>query len=172
MNEAKLNQDLKKALKLAFPSAVVLKHNDRTTSGIPDLSITYLGSTTWLETKLADPEIRDTAIQRDVCIRTSKAGCCLYVIFDNKNTPSTNIVHPLNLQIWRTDPLQRWPGFNNTLVVNYIRSLHQRLAERNKLINEVITEIQEEWNDYSIESGRVHGGSSDKEPKRSSSTRS
>lgn len=57
MTESQWTQKLRKALCAAMPNAVVIKHNDAITSGIPDLSITSFETgpyarVTWLENKL------------------------------------------------------------------------------------------------------------------------
>lgn len=51
MKESKLQGKLIQHLVLGLPKAVIFDHNDRSTAGIPDLSITWGGYTTWLELK-------------------------------------------------------------------------------------------------------------------------
>jgi hypothetical protein len=51
MNEAQLTQKFVRELRQDHPSWVIWKHNDRLSSGIPDLSITRNGRTVWLEVK-------------------------------------------------------------------------------------------------------------------------
>jgi len=52
MNEATVVRAIVDHLRERLPGAVVFKHNDRITAGIPDVSVTYGGRTTWLEVKL------------------------------------------------------------------------------------------------------------------------
>lgn len=55
MTESYLIAELIRRLHLEFPRVVVLKHCDRFTAGIPDLSVSTGGYTTWLEVKLVRP---------------------------------------------------------------------------------------------------------------------
>lgn len=51
MNEGKFTAKLLKHLRQAMPEAVIFKHADKYTAGIPDFSITLDGITTWWEVK-------------------------------------------------------------------------------------------------------------------------
>ena len=51
MNEATLKRALVKAMRTTMPGAVVFRHEDRFTAGIPDISVTWAGITTWWEVK-------------------------------------------------------------------------------------------------------------------------
>lgn len=52
MIESKFTQRLLKALRTEMPGAIILKHSDRYTGGMPDFSITREGRTTWCEVKV------------------------------------------------------------------------------------------------------------------------
>lgn len=52
MTESQFQSKLRRALQARLPKAVIWKHNDRFTAGIPDLSVTHEGRTTWLELKV------------------------------------------------------------------------------------------------------------------------
>jgi hypothetical protein len=54
MTEGTITQDLLGYLKKYLPGAVVLKHCDRFTTGIPDLSVSFKGNTFWFECKYED----------------------------------------------------------------------------------------------------------------------
>lgn len=54
MIEAAISGELLAYLRQVVPKAVILKHADRTTIGVPDFSFTFSGLTTWVETKLID----------------------------------------------------------------------------------------------------------------------
>jgi len=58
VNEATLVKELEKAFKAAMPGCAVLKHNDASTTGIPDLSVTWQGRTAWIEVKYDRPTAR------------------------------------------------------------------------------------------------------------------
>jgi hypothetical protein len=49
---------LERALQVAMPGCAVLKHNDASTAGIPDLSVTWRGKTAWIEVKFDRPAAR------------------------------------------------------------------------------------------------------------------
>ena len=51
MNEATLKGALVKAMRTTMPGAVVFRHEDRFTGGIPDISVTWAGIATWWEVK-------------------------------------------------------------------------------------------------------------------------
>jgi len=55
MTEATVVQKIMKGLRSSLPRAVVFKHADLSTAGIPDISISYAGRTTWVEVKLLRP---------------------------------------------------------------------------------------------------------------------
>lgn len=52
MTEADFQSKLRRALQARLPKAVIWKYADRFTAGIPDLSVTHEGRTTWLELKV------------------------------------------------------------------------------------------------------------------------
>lgn len=52
MTEAQLVARVVKYLRTRFREAVVFKHNDRITAGVPDISITRRPRVTWLEAKM------------------------------------------------------------------------------------------------------------------------
>jgi hypothetical protein len=62
VTEASLKRGLVAAIKDAMPGAVVFRHEDKFTGGIPDLSVTWNGRTVWIEVKRAGEPV--TALQR------------------------------------------------------------------------------------------------------------
>lgn len=50
-NERKISVDLMNYLAPRLKHSLVLKHNDRSTGGIPDISVTWFGPTFWIENK-------------------------------------------------------------------------------------------------------------------------
>lgn len=55
MTESQFQSKLRRALQARLPKAVIWKHNDRFTAGIPDLSVTcgvHPKRTTWIELKV------------------------------------------------------------------------------------------------------------------------
>ena len=51
MLEGAFNRKLKKALEAALPDAYIVKHNEMTTGGVPDLSVSSGPITLWIESK-------------------------------------------------------------------------------------------------------------------------
>lgn len=97
-NEIKITPKLVKFLNSHLPSSyVVRKHNDRITSGDPDISITGDGKTTWWEVKWANPKVEwANELQRIKCVKLAAAGYCRLLVFCAKDEGSTHIVHPEN----------------------------------------------------------------------------
>ncbi len=93
--EARLTQRFLVALKLAAPSAVVLKFNDRTTSGLPDACVTENGRTIWLEFK-RDKIDKWSVLQAQTLLRLSKAshGRAFYVVFVEGKVRLVRILDP------------------------------------------------------------------------------
>ncbi len=52
MTEAKIVRKIVAHLRASLPGAVVFKHADLVTAGVPDISVTFRGKTVWLEVKL------------------------------------------------------------------------------------------------------------------------
>jgi hypothetical protein len=51
MTESEQTRQLIKEIRNLLPKAVVTKHTDSMTGGLPDFSVTYSGSTVWVEAK-------------------------------------------------------------------------------------------------------------------------
>jgi len=52
------NRELVRLLREALPRGVTYKHNDMSTKGIPDISVTYRARTIWIEGKFEDDTAR------------------------------------------------------------------------------------------------------------------
>jgi hypothetical protein len=76
MLESKFTSRLLTTLRAKIPEAVVLKHSDRFTGGIPDFSITIDGATTWFEVKIAPNTT--TTIQWETLRRLKRAYVVIY----------------------------------------------------------------------------------------------
>jgi hypothetical protein len=55
MNETYLKKCLTRELRKRMPTAVVYRHEDAFTAGIPDISVTFLAQTSWIEVKFDRP---------------------------------------------------------------------------------------------------------------------
>ena len=63
MNERSVAQACVNHLRQALRGAVVIKHADKTTASIPDVSVTALCTTWWLELKFTDKPLHDWLAQ-------------------------------------------------------------------------------------------------------------
>lgn len=79
-------------------NGVVFKPNDRATSGIPDISFTAGGRSSWWEVKHAKPFVKGTGLQHLTCRRLAAAGICWYIIYQTCGGKlSTHLVRPSEL---------------------------------------------------------------------------
>jgi hypothetical protein len=112
-------------LRAAIHGAVVIRHEDSATAGIPDLSCTYRRRTTWWEIKLAKPEFPSNGIQELTMLRLDSAGYARYIIFeDNDGEKRSYIVRPKNIKNWKTDVEESWSGWDFESLVEFIRKAH------------------------------------------------
>jgi hypothetical protein len=131
MNERTLVTQLKRALCAGLPGAVVFKHHDTITAGIPDLSVTWRGTTTWIEVKYNTTRIRP--LQHNTLIRLRGHGSAFYVVYRIPHTrlPAESLGGPFEAQktTWVTVPgSSKTPvlfhGWAHSQVAAFIRSLH------------------------------------------------
>lgn len=87
--ESHISRTLVRRLRIALPNAVVFKHNDASTAGIPDISVTYKRRTLWLEVKRGH-HFNDRTSQHVTMLRLGAVGMAYYVLYGN----STVIVRP------------------------------------------------------------------------------
>lgn len=126
MTEADLKRHLVKTIVSTLPNAVVLNHTGAMHAGIPDLSVTWNGHTTWWEVKHAHPTIASRGVQDLMMTRLSKTGTAFYVIYQSvRRVRRTGIVHPQNYKAVGTDIDGTWvDGFNHVFVAEFIREFH------------------------------------------------
>lgn len=122
-----LKGKLVEQIKLIVPGFVILAHQDLVTGGIPDLSLSGYGRTTWWEVKHSVDRKFDTkGIQELTCLRLAAASYCRYIIYVEKNgLKQTLIIHPRNLKT--LDPEDSCIGFDHKWVVNFMRGVHNAL---------------------------------------------
>lgn len=123
MKESEICSRLVKHLRTVFRQAVVFKHADQFTAGVPDISFTFHGRTTWLELKHAKPSVQDTGLQAANMLRLANAGQAYYVIFDQQ-MDQTFIVEPQNLKTWRSNYTAHANGYNYEAVANFLSNIH------------------------------------------------
>lgn len=126
MTEAILKSQLMKVLRPALPGFVCIRHEDRITSGIPDISITGNKRTTWVEVKFADPKFASKGIQELTALRLALAGHCVYVVYyADKFEQVTYIIKPCDIGKERQTWFHKAPGFNHQFVIDYIKEEHK-----------------------------------------------
>lgn len=106
---------------LKCPGFVPLRHEDVRTSGIPDLSYTGLGKTSWWEFKHATPDWSTSGIQELTCMRLAVSGICRYVFWHEVDDfRETRIYVPGKMQT----PELAMPGFHFEQLAELMRSYH------------------------------------------------
>jgi hypothetical protein len=127
MTEKDLKDQLVKHLRLRIPRAVVLRHEDKNTAGIPDITVTYMGHTVWLEVKFANPYIVSRGLQNFTCRRLAAQGVCWYIIYkEHKEYRNTILARPEDVvenSIVKTPDECVAAGFDHEFVVKFIRRL-------------------------------------------------
>jgi len=123
VTEATLTRALVKVLRAGLPGAVVIKHADRFTAGVPDLSVTWGGRTTWLEVKYANPRLLSRGIQ-DLTMRgLARAGSAYYVVyFASGETCVAPDLGPGLRNPIRVSPTRH----DHKIVVEFVRIKHER----------------------------------------------
>ena len=127
MTEAILKGVLVKKFRELLPDYVTLRHEDRITHGIPDISTTGDKFTSWLEVKFANPNFQSRGIQDLTLLRLERAGSGLFIVY--REYPGTHhrrtyIVNPRVIGM----PMDDWKffseGFDHKWVIDYIKELH------------------------------------------------
>ena len=121
MKEGPLCRGLAAALRAGLPGSMVLKLNDRSTAGWPDVVVQW-GGALWLEGKVACPGVRDTELQRLTMRRLAAVGLAYYVIW--QEVPKrTLVVHPMDLGAWRERHTSSWDGHGHGPMVELARRM-------------------------------------------------
>lgn len=120
MTEGTLLAACRRKIKELFPDAVIIKHADSVTSGVPDLSCTYNGMTSWWEFKQG-PKIKwKNALQELTCRRLAHHGTCYVVLYEIINdVKRTVILRPDEIEIASVS------GFDHVFVAEIIREAHR-----------------------------------------------
>lgn len=123
--ESELKSALMRELRATIPGAVAMRHEDRFTSGIPDLSVTVGNCTTWWEFKHAVPSYVTDGIQELTMLRLAAAGYARYVIWHETHGgfKRTMIVRPRDIK--DLTPEAFCVGFDHKWLVNEIRKAHR-----------------------------------------------
>lgn len=128
ITEHTLVAKLIKTLREALPEAVIIKHNDQLTAGIPDISITWNGKTSWWEIKFARPAVIGTGLQNLTARRLAAQGTCWYVVYhascNTNQTPTTNIVQPSMLGKYSYQSHAQCGGYDHQFVLEFVKGQH------------------------------------------------
>ena len=117
--ERQYTRELKKVLAVDLENAVILKHADQVTSGIPDLSVTWNKLPTfWIEVKRG-LTIKARGIQVFTAIRLAKQGHCFFVLYGED---STSIFTPEQVKA-KLPAVAIYPGTDHHAIAAYVRSL-------------------------------------------------
>lgn len=124
MSEKSLVESLVRIARRELKGFVVFKHADRFTHGVPDISSTGSGKTTWWEVKHADPTFDSPGIQELTMKRLDAAGYARYIIF-RQQPKMTFIVRPVDLANWDLDKnILSFVGFDLNAVVETMWKAH------------------------------------------------
>jgi hypothetical protein len=132
VTEATVSRQLIRHLHTELPDALPLRHEDKFTKGVPDLSISLAGHTSFWELKYADPDIQSSKLQRYMCQQLDTRGFfCRYVIFRRGHAHhwprQIRVVNPHDFAHWRTLGLVISSGaFDYRALVRYIQEIHER----------------------------------------------
>lgn len=121
MNEADLKRRLKKAIEATMRGAVVFRHEDTFTAGIPDLSVTWGGVTSWWEVKYAriGRVAHPTKLQAYTLDQLNRAGHAGLIVYKETKVAGKAVF----LGFAQGDAV-RFPGFAHNDVAQAIRDLH------------------------------------------------
>lgn len=124
MTERTITTNVIKHVRGAIRHAVVLKHADRFTAGIPDFSVSVMGGTTWIEMKYQRAgarliDIIDT-VQLHLCyqLATVTNGRCWIVVYEELQTPPLGSgAKAKQVTVWTPRALfaQLYPKFDHGL---------------------------------------------------------
>lgn len=125
-HEIELKGKLMEAIRARFAGVVAFPHQDVVSIGIPDISLTGFGRTTWWECKHGTPDFESQGRQELTMLRLAAAGFARYIIW-HENADGTSkrtlIVHPK--QIGDLIAEEWCVGFNFQFVVDYMKRVHQ-----------------------------------------------
>jgi hypothetical protein len=129
VTEAYVQTQVLTRLRAVMRSAFIVKHADKFTFGVPDISVTDNKLTSWWELKFADPGFDSHATQREAMKKLERVGhCARYVIFDMHDEGrgrATYLVKPSLLDTFRLDGIRK-QGFDYEWVINSVISTHYR----------------------------------------------
>jgi hypothetical protein len=134
MTEATVRRTLRLAIQEHLPDAVALRYEDRFTRGLPDLSISYRGKTSFWEIKYADPYFRTSKVQHHLCEQLDIRGYhCRYIIFQRGIARPTT-ARPRQIRVVKPSDIDHWTHlglvistgrFDHAALVAHFATVHQ-----------------------------------------------
>jgi hypothetical protein len=127
-SETALKHELMEVLRSSLPRFVSLRHEDKFSSGHPDISITGNGTTTWIEAKVLDLRVktRSKGIQQLTMLRLASVSHAFYVVwrYARNGEVSTHIVRPSDIESHSDEWCDFAVGIDYDFVVDRIKELH------------------------------------------------
>jgi hypothetical protein len=133
VTEGDIKAKLVKKLRDETPFTVV-RHEDKSTAGLPDIEVTGNGRTTWWEVKYGRPDSpwKTKGIQHLHMLKLAARGFARYILFDDTGTglKLVAIAHPRTIgKTRKADRKETWDGaidvkFNYDWVVKEIERVH------------------------------------------------
>jgi hypothetical protein len=132
VDEAILKASLCQEARAQLKRFVVIRHEDRFTHGIPDMSVTGNKTTSWWEVKHAlsingrEPDFESKGIQELTMRRLALAGRAAYVVYWERGLEHRTYilqVGDLGNPNWAED-VPHVDGFNHNFVIDYIKEVH------------------------------------------------
>ncbi len=130
--ETELKRKLVAVLKQRF---FVQTHSEARKYGVPDLSVSGNGRTTWYELKHATPNFTTQGVQEITCLQLAKYSFCRYIVYyEWQDTWCTYIVHPVEVygrkgKMGNITPEMRLDGHDHFGVLRYIIDEHNSRHE-------------------------------------------
>jgi hypothetical protein len=138
VTEADLKSALVSMLRQSLPGWVIVRHEDTTRAGIPDISVTGCGWTSWWEVKHANPYLKRDLRQEKSLWEFANAGYARYIIYEGDFERRTIIAHPNVLfdhvngrpmDGWKTAPLS-FSGHDHRAITRHIATVHAAGSHR------------------------------------------
>lgn len=125
MNERELKSSLMKKLRASFPRYVAFRHEDRLSSGHPDISITGNKITIWIECKYGASQFAHKGIQDLTMLRLSQEGYAFHLVWIQQNDGHryTYIVNPKDIGKSRDTWVPVRLGFDHDFVIQTLTGL-------------------------------------------------
>lgn len=119
-SESKIVKRLREHLEVGLPGAVIIKHTEHLRAGVPDLSVTWHGKTTWLEVKFENPTFVSNGIQRLTMKALAREGRAVYAVY-NVVKDTVTMMWPDSFVVRMTSQFSE----GNAMVCRFIRDTHQ-----------------------------------------------